>query len=147
MYIDSCIIVKLLSEEPDSSFFDQALKGQPVSSSELAVTEVFAALLAKERANRLSERDRRLAWLQFEEWIQDEQIILHRMDLRALHKARQQLERCHPKIPLRTLDAIHIAACDLSHDYPLVTTDGRMRQAAQQLRIPLFPEKLPSDNL
>ncbi len=145
MYLDSCIIVKLLSEESDSSFFDQAAKGQSLSSSELAVTEVFAALLAKERAGRLSERDRRLAWLQFEEWVEDEQLVLHRLDLRALNKARQQLERCHPKIPLRTLDAIHIAACDISHDFPLVSTDVRMRAAGHQLKIPLFPERLPND--
>lgn len=146
MYLDSCIIVKLLSEESDSSFFDQAVRGQPITSSELAVTEVFAALLAKERAQKLTERDRRVAWLQFEEWIEDEQIILHRLDLRTLNKARQELERCHPQIPLRTLDAIHVAACDLSHDFPLATTDSRMRQAAHQLKIPLFPETLPNDN-
>ena len=146
MYLDSCIIVKLLSEESDSSFFDQALKGQPLSSSELAVTEVFAALLARERAGKLTERDRRVAWLQFEEWVQEEQIVLHRLDLRALNKARQELERCHPQIPLRTLDAIHIATCDLAHDFPLATTDGRMRQAAHRLKIPLLPATLPNDN-
>ncbi len=145
MYIDSCIIVKMLSAEPDSSFFDQALTGQPLSSSELAVTEVSSALLARERAGKLSERDRRLAWSQFEEWIEQEQIVLHRLDRRTLNKARQEMERCHPQIPLRTLDAIHVAACDLSHDYPLATTDGRMRQAARRLKIPLFPETLPND--
>ncbi len=145
MYLDSCIIVKLLSAEADSSFFDRELKGQPLSSSELSVTEVFSALLARERAETLTEQERRLAWLQFEEWIEEEQIVLHRLDLRTLHKARMELERCHPQIPLRTLDAIHVAACDLSHDFPLVTTDGRMRAAARQLKIPVFPETLANE--
>ena len=41
---------------------------------------------------------------------------------------------------LRTLDAIHTAACDLSQDFPLCTTDRRMRDAAKALHIPIFPE-------
>jgi len=42
-------------------------------------------------------------------------------------------------VPLRTLDAIHTAACDLAQDFPLCTTDRRMRDAAGLLGIPLFP--------
>jgi hypothetical protein len=40
---------------------------------------------------------------------------------------------------LRTLDAIHTAACDLSQDFPHCTTDKRMREAAVVLGIPVFP--------
>jgi predicted nucleic acid-binding protein len=43
-------------------------------------------------------------------------------------------------VPLRTLDALHIAACDLSQDFPLCTTDARMRAAAERFGIPVFPE-------
>jgi len=146
MYCDSCIIVKLLSAEPDSSFFSHALAGQALSSSELALTEVFAALLAKERGGRLNARDRSVAWRQFEEWIASEQIVLHPMDTRTLNKARLELDRCHPETALRTLDAIHVAACDLMQDFPLATTDGRMRSAASRLKIPVFPETLPNDS-
>jgi predicted nucleic acid-binding protein len=53
----------------------------------------------------------------------------------------------HSKIPLRTLDAIHVAACDLSHDFPLASTDGRMRTAARALKIPVFPETLPNETI
>ena len=42
-------------------------------------------------------------------------------------------------VPLRTLDAIHTAACDLSQDFPFCTTDKRMRDAAHVLGIPVFP--------
>lgn len=146
MYCDSCILVKLLSAEPDSSFFNAELTGKPLSTSELAVTEVFSALLAKERSGQISAADRRRAWRQFEEWIDGEQITLHALDMRTLSKARQELERCHPEIPLRTLDAIHVGACDLSQDFPLASTDARMRAAANRLSIPLFPERQPNDN-
>jgi predicted nucleic acid-binding protein len=146
MYCDSCILVKLLSSEPDSSFYNRELTGKPIATSELAATEVYAALIAKERAGRLTTRERRLAWSQFEEWTENEQITLHRLELRTLAKARQELDRCHPEVPLRTLDAIHIAACDMAQDFPLVTTDGRMRAAAHRLKIPIFPETLPNDS-
>ena len=146
MYCDSCIFVKLLSAEPDSSFYNRELTGKAIATSELAVTEVFAALMAKERAGQITTRDRRLAWSQFEEWTETEQVSLHKLELRTLNKARQELDRCHPEISLRTLDAIHIAACDMAQDFPLVTTDGRMRAAAHRLKIPLFPETLPNDS-
>jgi len=35
---------------------------------------------------------------------------------------------------LRTLDALHLASCDQSQDWPLSTTDKRMRDAATLLR-------------
>ena len=49
MYLDSCILVKLFVREPDSDFFGKLTDGKNLSSSILAYTEVFAALLAKER--------------------------------------------------------------------------------------------------
>ncbi|MEW6305305.1 MAG: type II toxin-antitoxin system VapC family toxin [Verrucomicrobiota bacterium] len=139
MYCDSCILVKLLTDEPDSEFFNRELSGQPLSTSELALTEVFAALLAKERAGRIRPADRRRAWNQLQEWVENEQIVLHPLITRTMAKARQQLDFCHPDVPLRTLDAVHVAACDLSQDFPLATTDQRMRDAAERLRIPTFP--------
>ena len=38
MYLDSAIIVKLLIREPDSEFFDAALSGHALDSSELCLT-------------------------------------------------------------------------------------------------------------
>jgi hypothetical protein len=43
MYLDSCILVKLLVAEPDSEFFVRSLEGKPLVTSELAQTEVFSA--------------------------------------------------------------------------------------------------------
>lgn len=140
MYLDSCIIVKLLTREPDSEFFDTELKGKPLASSELAYTEVCSALLGKERAGKLSAADRRKAWKQFLEWVHGEELKLQKLNEIGLRKATHELERCQPAVALRTLDAIHLAACDLTQDFPLCTTDDRLRQAAKVLNIPLFPE-------
>ncbi len=145
MYLDSAIIVKLLTEEEDTAFFQRALQGQILGSSELSHPEVFSALLCKERTRRISRSQRTMAWSLFNERVALKQIEIVPVDIGAFGKARQILEACHPRVPVRTLDAIHLAACDLSQDFPLCTTDRRMREAASLLKIPLFPETLPAD--
>ena len=139
MYLDSCIIVKLLVIEPDSEFFIGSLEGKPLVTSELAQAEVFSALLARERAGKISAADRRRAWKEFEARINAGEIRIESLNATVLRKARQLLERCHPQVPLRTLDALHLATADLCQDFPMTTTDGRLRDAATLLGIDLFP--------
>jgi predicted nucleic acid-binding protein len=143
MYLDTSIIVKLLVSEPDSEFFIRSLEGQRLTTSELAQTEVFSALLARERAGKINVRDRRLAWKEFQARIADEEIKIEPLNSIVLRKATHCLEHCHPAVPLRTLDAIHLATADLCQDFPLVTTDVRLANAAHTMHIPVFPEDLP----
>jgi predicted nucleic acid-binding protein len=140
MYVDTAAIVKLLVPEPDSDFFEANLAGESLSSSELAWTEVESALLAKERKGQIKPKDREKAWRTFAGWVESEQIRLLKLNTVTLKRANRVLETAHPAVALRTLDAIHVAACDMSQDFPLCTTDKRMRDAARILRIPLFPE-------
>jgi predicted nucleic acid-binding protein len=147
MYLDSCIFVKLLVVEPDSEFFMDALEGQPLVTSELAQTEVFSALLARERAGRINSGDRRRAWREFQARIEGKEIRFEPLNSIVLRKAMHSLDRCHPGVPLRTLDAIHLATADICHDFPLATTDGRLRDAATLLGFSVFPpaQKAPSN--
>jgi predicted nucleic acid-binding protein len=139
MYLDSCILVKLLVVEPDSDFFVRALAGQPLVTSELAQTEVFSALLGRERAGKFSATDRQRAWRELEARIETGEIRIEPLHSIVLRKARQSLQQCHPEVPLRTLDAIHLATADLCQDFPLVTTDARLRDAATLLGMKVFP--------
>ena len=139
MYLDSAIIIKLLVTEPDSDFFQDALEGHVLSSSELALTEVWSALLAKERNKVISADERAEAWQAFTQRVQSKQLLLYPLDNVVLKKANHVLQRCHPTVPLRTLDAIHTASCDLNQDFPFCATDKRMRDAAGVLGIPVFP--------
>ena len=143
MYLDSCILVKLLVIEPDSEFFIRSLEGKPLVTSELAQTEVFSALLARERAGKISITDRRRAWHEFEARVKAGEIKIEPLNSVVLRKAMHMLERCHPKVPLRTLDAIHLATVDLCQNFPLVTTDGRLRDAATLRGFKIFP---PAEN-
>lgn len=139
MYLDSCILVKLLVVEPDSEYFARTLSGRPTVTSELAHTEVFSALLARERAGKIAAADRRLAWGEYEARVAAGEIKIEPLNPLVLRKARHTLERCHPKVPLRTLDAIHLATADLCQSFPLVTTDARLRVAAELLGLEVFP--------
>ena len=146
MYLDSCIIVKVRVTEPDSEFFISSLEGEVLVTSELSQPEVFSALLARERAGKISATDRRRAWKEFQARVATEEIRIEPLESRVLHKATVLLERCHPAVPLRTLDALHLATADLCHDFPLTTTDGRLRDAAILLGFQVFPpvdEKTP----
>ena len=144
MYIDSAIIVKLLVKEELSDFFQDALADIILYSSELSLVEVRSALLSKLRSKAISQKQRLVAQEIFQNKITDEQIVIMPLDSPVYSKARTLIDFCHPDVALRTLDAIHLAACDISQEFPLCATDSRMRAAAQKLGIPLFPETLPS---
>ena len=142
MYLDSCIIVKLLSPEPDSVMFSQYCAGQLLHTSELALTEVFAALLAKERGGVIPRELRERANERLHSLVDKGTIHLVPLNRVALNKSNGVLRQCHPDIPLRTLDAIHIASADLCQQFPVVTTDKRMRDAAGRLGLPVFPQEI-----
>ena len=142
MYLDSCIIVKLLSPEPDSVMFSQYCSGQLLHTSELALTEVFAALLAKERGGVIPRELRERANERLHSLVDKGTIHLVPLNRVALNKSNGVLRQCHPDIPLRTLDAIHIASADLCQQFPVVTTDKRMRDAAGRLGLPVFPQEI-----
>lgn len=139
MYLDTAIIIKLLVRESDSAWFNQALTGQRFETSELALSEVRSALLAKERAGHITQIERVAAEERFLGMTEDELIKLYSLNRQVLDRANAILLACHPGIPLRTLDALHLATCDLHRNEALATTDARMRAAGRQFAITLMP--------
>lgn len=142
MYLDTAIIVKLLVREPDSAWFNQNLAGHPFETSELALAEVRSALLAKERAGHISSQERVSAGEKFLAMIEDDLVQLRSLNRRVLDRASAMQLACHPKIPLRTLDALHVATADLHNCDALSTTDNRMRAACEQFAMTLMPARL-----
>ena len=143
MYLDTGILVKLLTPEPETAFFERELRGHPLVTSELALVEVKSALCAKERAHRITAAQRAQAEAKFAEMIADEILELRNLNDRVLRKAAQVMQSCQPNAPLYALDALHVATCDLAQDFPLCTTDARMHAAAQWVHVPVFPAQLP----
>lgn len=142
MYLDSAIIVKLLVREPESEWFGQNLIGQEFATSELALTEVRSALLARERGGYITLRERTAAADKFFSMTESEAIHLLPLVRSVLERASAIQQACHPHIPLKTLDALHVATCDLHHSGTMAATDGRIRAACKQLGIALMPKEI-----
>ena len=143
MYLDTGILVKLLTPEPESAFFERELQGHSLATSELALVEVRSALFAKERGGIITTAQRARAEAKFAAMIADETIQLCDLNNRTLRKATQIIQGCHPSVPLCALDALHVATCDLTQEFPLCTTDARMHAASVKIHVPVFPAHLP----
>jgi predicted nucleic acid-binding protein len=141
MYLDTAILVKLLVREPDSDWFNKALLRQHFETSELALAEVRSALLAKERAGHLTSQERIRAGEKFLAMADEDLLRLLPLNRLVIERATAIQLACHPRIPLRTLDALHVATCDMHRCGSLSTTDGRMRAACEQLAIALLPAR------
>lgn len=139
MYLDSAIIIKLLIREGDSEWFNRELAGHTFETSELALAEVRSALLAKERAGHITSRERVSATEKFLAMVKNELIKLFPLNRLVIERASAMQLACHPQIPLRTLDALHVATCDQHKCGTLSTTDARMRAACGQFAIALLP--------
>ncbi len=140
MYLDSAILVKLVVREPDSFFYSEQTDGQTnVWTSELALTECWSALFRIQLEKAIHARARLSAWQKLERYFTDGTLRLVPIDQSILKRANRIIYSCHPKVALRSLDAIHLASCEAADAFPLLTNDRQMRIAAEHLRFPLGP--------
>lgn len=137
MYLDTCVLAKLFIREPDSEDCINLISGSAVVSSELAHGEIFSTLLRKERSGEITPTIRESLWAEFERQVSNESIYLARLDGAVIRQAREVMLAVHPHVPLRTLDAIHLATYLSVITGPLFTKDRRMQDAAKLLNIPL----------
>lgn len=137
MYLDTSIVVKLYTREPDSAPCEKIVAGHQILSSEILYTELWSALIAKERHGVLSPDDRQRVWERFELHLLDEVVQLVNLDGGVVRDAAEMIARVHPHVPLRTLDAIHLATFAGLDAGPLFTADRRMIDAARLLAFPL----------
>lgn len=138
MYLDTAILVKLLLPEPDSLYYAELAHGQLVYSAEIALTECHSAMLRKERERVITGRQRKAAWKRLESDIAGRRINLLPVTRSVLETANQVLSMCQPRIPLRSLDAIHLGAAQIA-SWPLCTADIRMREAAVKMGFLVTP--------
>jgi predicted nucleic acid-binding protein len=139
MYLDTCVIVKLISHEPDSEAYHEIVMGYPVVTSELAVAEARSALLTKERTGRISVQALMLGWQMFQQKVRDQEFVLLPLNRQVVERAGGIIYQCHPDVPLRTLDAIHIATAELQSGEQMCSSDKRVCDAADFIGLPLVP--------
>ena len=139
MYLDSCIIVKLVSREPDSEVYHGMITGQSVVTSELAVAEVRSALLTKERTGRISRSARLMGWRLFQEKVHNQELVLLALNRQVIERAGAVIDQCHPTVALRTLDAIHVATAELHGGEPMCSSDQRVWEASDFIGLSRVP--------
>jgi predicted nucleic acid-binding protein len=137
MYLDTSVAVKLFIPEADSNECELVVAGQGFFCSELLVGELTAATLAKERGGHIRAGDREQIIQRFEELLADGTIQLVSLNGIIVRAATEVMLEVHPSVPLRTLDAIHLATYLSVDAGPLFTKDRRMLEAARKLNIPL----------
>ncbi len=133
MYLDSSVLVKRYIQEPDSEQVDEVVLGASLVSSDLAFGEVWAALLAKERANVIPVAVRQKAWQAFLDDVEEGVLRLIPLDGVMIREANELMFSVHPNIPLRTLDSIHLATYQSVITGAIFTKDRRMLAAAKLL--------------
>ncbi len=133
MYLDTSVLVKRYVAEPDSDQVDEVVVGFTLVSSDLALAEVWSALLAKERTKSISMATRETAWHAFLADIDEGVLRLIPLDGVMIREANEMMLRVHPQVPLRTLDAIHLATYGSVITGPIFTKDKRMLAAAKLL--------------
>jgi predicted nucleic acid-binding protein len=139
MYLDSCVIVKLVSHEPDSEAYHGMVAGNYVVTSELAVAEVRSALLAKERMGRISRLARLTGWRLFQDKVRDQELVLLPLSRQVIERAGAVIDQCHPNVALRTLDAIHVATAELNGGDQMCSSDQRVCEASEFIGLSLAP--------
>lgn len=137
MYIDTSALVKLYIEEPDSEACEATVAGTTLVSSRLLYCEFRSALLGKILRGKVSEGSGAKVWQEFEKGVADHKIRFVSLNDMLIQDAAELLRELHAKVPLRTLDALHLATFLSIEAGPLFTKDVRMHQAAVQLGLPL----------
>ena len=132
LYIDSSALAKLYVPESESDRLDTFLRGRiGLMISELAITEVLSAVARRKREGELRPelanqiRDALLA--------DADSGSFGRLQLDpAVHREAERLLLVATSLPLRTLDALHLALALSGAATHLLTFDRRMREAAVQ---------------
>lgn len=132
VYIDSSALAKLYVPEPESDALDAFLRGRRgLLISELAITEVLAAIARRRREGEL--RTTHVSRIRDALLADADSGAFERLQLApAVHREAERLLLTTESVPLRTLDALHIALALSGDATHLVTFDRRMRDAAVQ---------------
>jgi len=143
-YWDTSAVVKLYVQEPDSASFEKHILGSasgPVSSR-ILLYEARATFQRKESEGSVRAGAAQDLYDQLVKDVSAGEWRLIELGADVEREYAQVLAPCYqqtPPIPVRTLDALHLASARVAGETELVATDRRMREAAKALGLTLFP--------
>jgi predicted nucleic acid-binding protein len=143
-YWDTSTLVKLYAQELDSAAFDNYALGIPAKAvtSRIALYEARATFQRKEAEGLLQAGCAHKLYSQLMQDVAAGELSLVELGADVEREYGQVLDQCYqqtPRIPLRTLDALHLASARVAGETEIVATDNRMRDAAKLLGFSLFP--------
>jgi predicted nucleic acid-binding protein len=130
VYVDSSALAKVYMPEPESEQLDTFLKGRrDLVISELCCTEVISAVARRKREGALSAPQandiRKMLSADARSG------SFRRLDITpAIHREAERILMSTGSVPLRTLDALHIALALSGQAQRVVTFDPRLAEAA-----------------
>ena len=130
VYLDSSALAKLYVPEPESDRLEAFLRGRrDLLISELTLTEILSAAARRRREGALSPyqaNEIREALLADADSGSFQRLSLDPV----VHRVAERLLFALESLPLRTLDALHIAVALCASATYIATYDARMREAA-----------------
>lgn len=138
VYVDTSALIKRYITEPNSDEFEAFFMARvPIVVSRLTLVEIRSTLARRQRAGEISEDIAELAMnevrIDLQDGLLDVQPVADEQVAQALHL----IERLSP-LPLRTLDALHLAiALDCGID-DFATADRQQAEAARALGLNVF---------
>jgi predicted nucleic acid-binding protein len=135
IYLDTSALLKRYVPERNSDAFDTWFAERaPASISRLTLVELRSGLARKRREGKLDAAQEQAATNEIRTDLQDGVIIIHPSSDADFVGAYHMIEAL-PELPLRTLDALHLAIAKALGSTELATADDVMRRAAQSLGI------------
>ena len=143
-YWDTSTLVKLYAKEPDSAAFEAQALSAPVGTvtSRIAIYEARATFQRKEAEGILQPGTAQKLYHELLQDVAAGEMRLVELGADVERAYGQVLTLCYqhtPTIPLRTLDALHLASARADGQTELVATDKRIRDVAKLLGFSLFP--------
>ena len=132
MYVDTSVIVSLLTDEPKTQAckdWFKALTQAPISGDWL-VTEFYSAIALKQRIGQLREKDVKATMHQFENLTKSGGIKLMPVARESFSKAGQLT---HQYAHTRAGDALHLSVAMQCEAKTFVTLDNAQAASAKQL--------------
>jgi uncharacterized protein len=138
LYLDTSALVKVLVPEPGSDALNDALAGAlDVLLSDLTLTELASALGRRARERALSTAQARGIHREAERLSES----CRKVELTpAVHRRAERLLLSSGSMPLRSLDALHLALAIDAHAATLVTYDTHLRAAANSHGLAVAPD-------
>lgn len=141
MYVDTSVVAAMYLPELSSDYVQATLsasKGH--SAAEILVPEFRSVLVRKEREGKLQQKDASRVWNLFQEHVRAGAWNLLPVTRELMESAADVIHLCSRHVSVRTLDAIHLAACRDYREHPLFTGDDVMKKGAKILHIPMIPD-------